>query len=744
MTGCSSLVRVALPRPVWQTYIYRLKGPRKAERGCRVVVPFGRQTLVGFLWGMHQGAAPSGLRDVLEVLDESPMLPDQVLRLVRWSADYYMAPPGMMLAAAMPPGSCGPAAMRRGSWKPTGAVSAKTVRYLRPAEGVENLTLLADRIRGRAPRQAEILFALAVVDPPVPTREILSRAGASRRSLAALIDRGLVVEEERRSFREPDLSMDAPVDGRPPSLTTDQESVLGELMDGLDGTERFLLHGVTGSGKTEVYLRLIEEVVGRSASALVLVPEISLTPLAVSRFEARFPGQVAVLHSGMAAGQRWDSWELASRGKRRIVIGPRSAVFAPLSDLGLIVVDEEHDGSYKQSEQPHYSARDLAVVRGGMEGCPVVLGSASPSMESYGNAQAGKYRLLQLPRRVDGRPMPGGEIVPAAGLGKRLLSDRLLAGIGIRASRGEQAIVLVNRRGFSPTQICRNCGRRPECPHCAITLTYHRKGEALRCHHCGYWTPALSRCPECGNTGFSHMGPGVQRVEEELSQLLPGLRVIRMDADTTAGRGSHWEILSRFGRGEGDVLLGTQMVAKGHDFPDVTLVGIVAADQGLAFPDFRAAERVFGLILQAAGRAGRGSNPGEVVIQALDTEDPVIVAASRHDYAGFWNMESAARRELGYPPFGRLVRFVWSGRSLSAVRRASDLSWGETPQDLRTLPPSPAVLEKVRDRHRLSALAMGDSVGPLRRMAANVRRRFQQASVSGVRLDVDVDPLDML
>jgi primosomal protein N' (replication factor Y) len=735
---------VALPRPVWQTYVYRLSGSPRAGRGCRIVVPFGRQTLVGFLWGDHPGAAPAGLRDVLEVIDDSPLLPGTVLRLVRWSADYYMAPPGMMLAAAMPPGSCGPAAKKKGRWRPAAAVSPRTVRYLRPAEGVDDLTVLADRIRARAPRQAEILFALSVARPPVPTREILARAGASRRSLAALIDRGLVAEEERRAFREPDLSMDAPVDGRPPDLTPDQESVLKELRGGLNGTERFLLHGVTGSGKTEVYLRLIGDVVDGGGSALVLVPEISLTPLAVSRFEARFPGQVAVLHSGMAAGERWDSWELARRGKRRIVIGPRSAVFAPLPDLGLIVVDEEHDGSYKQGEQPHYSARDLAVVRAGMEGCPAVLGSASPSMESYGNAKAGKYRLLELPSRVDGRPMPRGEIVTAAGLGSRLLSNRLLAGIGIRASRGEQAIVLVNRRGFSPTQICRNCGRRPECPHCAITLTYHRKGEALRCHHCGYWTPALARCPECGCTGFSHMGPGVQRVEEELCELLPGLRVIRMDADTTTGRGSHWEILSRFGRGEGDVLLGTQMVAKGHDFPGVTLVGIVAADQGLAFPDFRASERVFALILQAAGRAGRGRSPGEVVVQALDPEDPVIVAAAAHDYAGFWKMESAARRELGYPPFGRLVRFVWSGRDLPTVRRAARVSWARPPDDLRTLAPSPAVLEKVSDRHRLSALAMADSVPPLRRLAAAVRRRFEQASASGVRLDVDVDPLDML
>ncbi len=743
MTG-GRLVRVALPRPVWQTYVYRLRAGQKARPGSRVVVPFGRQTLVAFLWGDHGGAAPEGLKDVLEVMDPDPPLPKSILSLVRWAADYYLAPPGMMLAAAMPPGSCGPARRKSGEWRPAHGVSRKTVRYLRPAEGVENLTVLADRIRARAPKQAEILFALAVADPPVPTREVLARAGASRKSLASLMERGLVAEEHRRRFREPSLSMDAPVDRRPDSLTYAQEAVLEELCASLDGSSTFLLHGVTGSGKTEVYLRLIEEVRSRNGSALVLVPEISLTPLAVSRFEGRFPGEVAVLHSGMGMGERWDSWELIRTGERRIAIGARSAVFAPLRGLGLVVVDEEHDWSYKQSEQPHYSARDLAVVRGLAEECPVLLGSASPSMESYGNAVAGKYRLLELPERVDGRAMPKAEVVSVAGKRDRLLSDRLLAGIGIRASRGEQAIVLVNRRGFSPTQICRNCGRRPECPHCAITLTYHRRGEALRCHHCGYWIPALSRCPECGSTAFSHMGPGVQKVEGELEELLPGVRVIRMDADTTTGRGAHWDILSRFGRGEGDVLLGTQMVAKGHDFPGVTLVGVVAADQGLAFPDFRASERVFGLILQAAGRAGRGRSPGEVIVQALDPEDPVIAAAAAHDFAAFWEMESAVRRRLGYPPFGRLVRFVWSGRSLETVERAARLSWAAPSGGVRTLGPTPAVLSKVRDRHRLSALAMADTPRPLRRLAGSVRRRFQQSGASGVRLDADMDPLDML
>ena len=744
MSGSSRLVRVALPRPVWQTYIYRLSDDGKAGSGCRVVVPFGRQTLVGFLWDEYRGAAPPGLKDVLEVLDSRPLLPPGVLSLVRWATDYYVAPPGMMVAAAMPPGSCGPARRRGDGWRPSKAAAPKRIRYLKPAPGIDKLTVLADRLRARAPKQAEILFALAVADPPVPTREVLARAGASRRSLAGLLERELVVEEERREFRQPEMRMDAPLDEKPPDLTEDQTDVLDLLGSSLGGAGAFLLHGVTGSGKTEVYLRLIEQVRDRGGTALVLVPEISLTPLAVSRFEARFPGQVAVLHSGMGSGERYDSWELARRSRRPIVIGARSAVFAPLVDLGLIVVDEEHDWSYKQSEQPHYSARDLAVVRARMEGCPVVLGSASPSMESYANADSGKYRLLELPRRVDGRPMPEAQVVSSGAEGKRLISDRLLAGIGIRVSRGEQAIVLVNRRGFSPTQICRNCGRRPECPHCAITLTYHRKGEALRCHHCGYWIPALSRCPECGSTAFSHMGPGVQRVEEELVTLLPGLRVIRMDADTTTGKGAHWDILSRFGRGEGDVLLGTQMVAKGHDFPGVTLVGVVAADQGLAFPDFRAAERVFGLILQAAGRAGRGKSPGEVIVQALDVEDPVITAAAAHDYLGFWKTEAAARRELGYPPFRRLVRFLWSGRRLSEVERAARVSWPEASGELRTLGPTPAVLEKVRDRYRLNALAMAPSPAPLRGLAKEVRRRFEQSGASGVRLDVDVDPLDLL
>ncbi|MBD3370988.1 primosomal protein N' [Candidatus Fermentibacteria bacterium] len=790
------LVRVAVPRPVWRTYTYRFSSELSGGDllGCRVVVPFGSSVLVGFLWGPHRGSKPRGLKKVIDRLDQSPLLPPSVLGLVEWAAGYYQAPPGMMMAAALPPGTYGRAVLMaravegacpvggfpllssdrwlrvdklskedhgktdpqeklrrlraRGeielAWRPHNRPSVPTRTMISPAEGVVDLTKLAHRLKSTAPKQAELIFQLSLSDPPVPATDLLSRAKASRSSLNGLRAKGLVTESTMRVYRDPLSDLEVG-EGSAPTLTEPQRSALEKVRSLHGGFGVLLLHGVTGSGKTEVYLRAIEELLREGKTALVLIPEISLTPLTVSRFEARFPGKVAVLHSGMSRGERFDSWKLIREGRRRIAVGARSAVFAPLSDLGVIVVDEEHDLSYKQGEHPHYHARDLAVARGRREGVPVILGSASPSMESYSNALSGKYGLAELPRRIDSRPMPATTIVATSDMGHPHLSDRLLAGIGKRTARGEQCIVLINRRGFAPTQVCRNCGHREICPRCGITLTYHRKGNALRCHHCPYWKPALTHCPECGADAFSHLGPGIQKVQEALGELLPQTRVIRMDADTTTGRRSHWRILSSFARGEGDVLLGTQMVAKGHDFPRVTLVGVIAADQGLAFPDFRAAERVFQLLLQVGGRAGRGDIPGEVIVQTHDPENPVIKAAAVHDYSRFWEEEISVRERFGYPPCGYLVRFVWSGRNEGRVRDAATSSSSVTaPEGVRFYRPTPAVLGRINRRYRWSALARAERRGPLSRLSSAVRERFERLRTRGVRLDVDVDPYDLL
>ena len=792
------LVQVALNRPIWCTYTYRL--PERLDHGdldgCRVAVPLGKDRLIGYiLENEDPPETPSyEVREILGRLDRSPMLPGEIMRLIRWCWSYYQAPPGMMMAAAHPPGTSGKVIRRitlltepaaghplegllrkdetvevsslteglesdldslklldglvaagkaRFSWTPKSSPSRLTEIAVEPVDR-RNLTSLAHSIRKKAPRQAEILFHLAMTDEPLARKAVLRAAGASLSSMASLVKAGRVREIRREKLRDPMADISITGQDIPPKLSEAQYRAMRTILDNPCGTH--LLHGVTGSGKTEVYLRVISNVIEKGGSALVLVPEISLTPLTVSRFGRRFPGLVTVLHSGMSPGERMDSWTMARSGERRIVIGPRSAVFAPLPDLGVIVVDEEHDGSYKQNELPRYNGRDVAVVRGSQAGIPVILGSASPSMETYGNALSGRYSLIQLPERIDGVPMPVTSLVKAGDMKHPLLSDQLLAGIGKRTAKGEQCIVLINRRGFSPVQACRNCGLTRECPDCGINLTYHKKGQALRCHYCGYWEPAMVKCPRCGFGVFSHLGPGIQKVQEALGELLPRTRIIRMDSDTTRGRRSHWDILRSFANGEGDVLLGTQMVAKGHDFSNVTLVGIIAADMGLSFPDFRAAERTFQLILQVAGRAGRGSLPGEVIVQTLDPDDKTILAASAHDYETFWKDESAVREVFGYPPFGHLVRFVWSGLDKVAVPSIARMCMMEFDQeDILVSPVQEAAFSRIGRRWRWSALARSGSRAALASFSREVRRRMDGITPrKGVRLEIDVDPNNLL
>lgn len=794
------LVEVVLNRPLWQTFTYSIPSGMcgGALVGCRVAVPFGRDRLVGYVWKGEAPAPAAGMeiREVLERLDSAPLLTPDVMRMVRWASEYYCAPPGMMMAAAHPPGISGrvervvelsgdldpshplssltpssgtvavsvlrdnlagdyPLERELASleasgiltvyWRSVSGPRPVTERMVEPAIDADLLVRRAQLLKASAPRQAELLLQLSTGEGPVGRSSLLRSSGAPASSLDALVGKGLVREIRRRRYREPRLEGDiGDAPGRV-ELNGPQLEAVSSVGGTLDRHCVFLLHGVTGSGKTEVYLRLIEKVISNGMSALVMVPEISLTPLTVSRFSRRFPGQVAVLHSGMSPGERLDSWNLIRSGGRRIAIGPRSAVFAPLRHLGMIIVDEEHDSSYKQDELPHYNGRDLAVLRGRIAGVPVMLGSASPSMESYGNALEGRYRLLELPGRVDGIPLPVTRILEQDRERDVILSGEMLDAIGERRERGEQGIVLINRRGFSPTQMCRNCGHREECPNCGVTLTYHRKGRVLRCHYCSFWKPGMVNCPECGFNEFSHMGPGIQKVEDSLSNSIPGLSVIRMDADTTRGKDAHWKLLRGFASGDGDVLLGTQMVAKGHDFPNVTFVGVVAADMGLAFPDFRAAERTFQLILQVAGRSGRGKLPGEVLIQAYDVRNPVIRAASEHDFKAFWEMESRARRAFGYPPFGHLVRFVWSGLDGRRVRRAAEEALdGLEMEGVMLSEPAEAAFPRINRRWRWNSLARSESRHKLGRLAVLLRERHEKLSSGGVRLDIDIDPHNLL
>ena len=800
MKTSSNFIEVVFNRPLWQSFTYSLPPVLAGGNllGCRVAVPFGNDRLIGYVW-KNSPADRTGdvdVKDVLDRLDASPLLPQPVLDIVRWAAGYYQAPPGMMMAAAHPPGISGravrvatltgdissshpfirflttlkdiPVKILRDSlgndypvdselsdleekgilrtfWKPVSGPEPVSDRVIEPALDDEVLVKRAEIMKTRAPRQAEILLYLATSAKPVVRRQLLKTTGASSSALAGLKRKGLINESFRRRYRESSIRTDMGEIKNISLLSKAQEHALRTIIKNMDHSGVFLLHGVTGSGKTEVYLRAISEIISKKRTALVLVPEISLTPLTVSRFARRFPGQVAVLHSGMTPGERLDSWNLVRDGAKRIVIGPRSAIFAPLPDLGIIVIDEEHDSSYKQNELPRYNSRDIAVMRGTLENIPVILGSASPSMESYGNAIQGKYNLLKLDSRIDGIPMPSTTLVDEGSMDNPVLSDELISGIGRRTANGEQCIVLINRRGFSPTQMCRNCGFREECPNCGVTLTYHKKGQVLRCHYCKYWKPAMTRCPECGFDEFAHMGPGIQKVEEFLSRLLPETRVIRMDADTTRGKDAHWDILRRFEKGDGDVLLGTQMVAKGHDFPNVTLVGIISADMGLAFPDFRAAERTFQLILQVAGRAGRGKTPGEVIIQTHNRTDSTIKYAANHDFAKFWKHESKVRKAFAYPPYGYLVRFVWSGLDKSRVRNAANACVrGILSEDAYLSDPLEAAFPRINRKWRWSAIAKSPSRKILAGISDRIRHKFNSIPHRGVRLEIDVDPYNLL
>jgi len=784
-------VSVAVPRPVWNTFTYSLPGGMRGGSimGCRVVVPLGNGRVVGFVTGENP-EVPQGiaLKPVLERLDSRPLLPAQVFSLLNWAAEYYMAPPGMTIAAAFPPGMQGKAVrMIRTSegsryhsatggkpieyrlllsmvpehpspeavlaaeaekgladswWIPQNLPPVKKITVVEPLAEPKMLVRTAQSLKSTAPRQAEMLACLAS-QGRIPRTELLRNAGGGRSSIDRLREMGLIRETLEEVSRDP-LQSAVPLSSEEkPHLNCEQISAAEAVTSGGAGT--YLLYGITGSGKTEVYLHLIEKTLENGKGAIVLVPEISLTPLAVSRFSGRFPGMVAVLHSGLSRGERLDMWNMVRRGEKRIVIGPRSAVFAPLADPGIIVVDEEHDGSYKQSTIPRYNGRDMAVARGAFQNIPVVLGSASPSAESWKNAIEGRYTLLRLTGRATGMELPKITLVDSSKNDHPLLSNALLAAIGKRTAAGEQSILLLNRRGHSPVQMCMACGHVEKCPSCGIAMTYHIQGEMLRCHHCGGWKSASSRCPDCSGEEFARRGPGIQKVEKALGELLPATRVIRMDADTTGRKSAHWNILQRFSRGEGDVLLGTQMVAKGHDFPGVTLAAVIAAEMGLYIPDFRAAENTFDLLLQISGRSGRSRKPGEVIIQTLNPDDPVITLASRHDYEGFITAELNERKALGFPPWTRMARLLWTGSSKTDVRSSAESSCNVSlPAGARMLGPSEAAMARIADTWRWSALITAGSHKALQAAVSRIAHRFHKEQVPGVRLDTDIDPRNLM
>jgi primosomal protein N' (replication factor Y) len=732
------LVEVAVAAAVRGTFTYRVPHRLEGEvaLGSRVAVPFGRSPrATGYVVGFPT-VPPGGveLRDVAGVLDDFPPFTGPLLRLLRWAEDYYLVPPGELLRAALPPGLNA----RRGGAAP----ARRGVEFAAPAAGAAGA--LAGLGRARAQRAVlEYLLARG----RIPVEELRAAFPRGRAALAALVRRGLAAVETERPAAGGGALLPA---GEPPlSLTPAQSAALARIA-ATDGFRTFLLHGVTGSGKTEVYLQAIARARAAGKGALVLVPEIALTPQLAGRFRARFGDQVALLHSGLTDRERHSEWLRLRRGEAAICVGVRSAIFAPVQDLAIVVVDEEHDASFKQEDGPAYHARDLAVVRARLESAACVLGSATPSLETLENARRGRYELLALPGRVDDRPLPEVRVVdlghfrrqaPAPGL----LSPPLAAAIVETVGGGRQAILFLNRRGFQTLVLCRDCGREERCEHCAVSLTLHARRGVLLCHYCGATRPMSRRCPDCGGERAG-VGVGTEQVEGAVRDLVAGVRVARLDRDAVAGAADTAAVLARFARREVDVLVGTQMVTKGHDFPGVTLVGVVLADTALSLPDFRAAERTFQLLTQVAGRAGRGGEAGRVLVQTFHPRTPAIAFAVGHDYAGFAEVELDRRRALGYPPFARLLAVRVEGSEGGARAAAEALGEAARPAlgpGVSLLGPAPAAIERIRGRSRWHLLFKGPDGAALRRVHRALARVAARPP-GGASVRFDVDPHAML
>jgi primosomal protein N' (replication factor Y) (superfamily II helicase) len=733
---------VILPEAPWGPYDYltpeRLRG--QVEPGRRVRVPLGRgnRTVVGYCVGLENRLGDRRrLKEIRAVVDGEPLLTPPMLELTRWMADYYLCPLGQVLEAVVPAGVRGRAGTRE-------------VTFLHvPTEVAARIAAL-----DLPDKQAEVLRTLAASERPLTPAQLAEAAACTLAPINALRKKGLLTAQVRR-VQHAEVA-EAPAETEEHfAMTGDQQQSLAAVLQAMRAGrhETILMHGVTGSGKTEVYIRAIEETLHFGKQAIVLVPEISLTPQTRQRFRSRFRN-VALLHSHLSPAERHWHWQRIARGEVQVVVGARSAVFAPTPRLGLIVLDEEHDASFKQDAAPRYHARDVALRRAEMEKAPLVLGSATPSLESWRRAQEGAYRLIEMPRRVYDRPMPDVQTLDLRAEWdnhrvRGAISRQLQLAMEHALAADGQVILLLNRRGFSTHIQCPSCGHVVRCRDCDIALTHHREAGQAICHYCDYQTPGPERCPECGFDGIRYSGIGTERLEAEVQARFPGVSCLRMDSDTMQKSGSHESALARFRAGEVKILLGTQMIAKGLDFPNVTLVGVVNADTALHLPDFRAAERTFQLVTQVAGRTGRGDKGGRVLVQTFSPEHPAIQAALRHDYLAFAGRELPNREEYGYPPYSKMVRLVIRGPVETVAEAFADhiaerlaqhnVALGEP---VRILGPSAAPIAKLRGKHRFHMLLVCKSGDQLRAIVQEATRDLKPPD--DVQWIADVDPLDML
>lgn len=769
----ASFVGVVVNRPIDQVLTYRApaRTVRAIQPGQRVRVPLGRgnRLAVGYCVSTDvtppEGLDSRKLKGVAEVIDPVPLIDGKMLALTRWMAEYYMCSWGQALDSAVPAGVRNQSGTRVGTFLlvPNETRQALKEQTLKPR---------------LSPKQAAALEVLCRTEEPLTLSDVCRRARCTSAPVLALRRQGLVHSVRRRLSFELDGSArglgSGPVHGDraagteggsgetgsqtsaggpppPPRLvlTGEQGSALAALAPALQGDAfaPFLIHGVTGSGKTEVYLSAIEQVVARGREAIVLVPEISLTPQTIRRFRRRFD-RVAVLHSHLSDVERHRHWQSIAAGRVEVVVGARSAIFAPTRRLGLIVIDEEHESTFKQETVPRYHARDVAVKRAQLERVPVLLGSATPSLESWNNADRGRYTKLAMPSRVEGRPMPAVDIIDLR-REKRFvggLSETLRQAMHQALEAGGQVILLLNRRGYHTFVVCPRCGHVLKCHSCDVAVTYHKGRHQLICHTCDAERACPPACPGCSSPHLHYGGIGTERLEREVQATFPNHLCRRMDSDTMRRPGSHEQVLAAFKAGEVQILLGTQMIAKGLDFPNVTLVGVVNADTALHLPDFRAAERTFQLVAQVAGRTGRGDRAGRVLVQTYCPEHPAIMHAVSHDYEGFAASELPERARFGVPPFGRMVRLIARGPEESAVHDylkslATGLREAADPS-VRILGPAPAPIIKIRNLFRFHLQARCPSARPLQLMMRDLAGRFLLPA--SIELAVDVDPISML
>jgi len=809
----NQIIEVAVALPVFNTYTYSIPGAMTGQvrPGQRVLVPFGRQKKTGYVLRFCEKPEGFKLRNIYDILDTSPLFPEELTPFFQWISDYYIYPLGEVIKCALPGGinvsdTVEIRLTEKGKKAIPGQIPGKadhkilttlednthTLKSLKrllkkeithssinrlEKKGflVKSKTLLKAKTVRKTEKHvtlnlplkhitdvtktAKKLIEAININGNMPMKELRQISSSATRIINKLADEKKVTLFDKKIYRDP---FGQAVDrDKPPVLTQEQDQVANEVTDHFnDGFHPYTLAGVTGSGKTEVYMKIVTKACQTGKTSIILVPEIALISQTERRFRARFGEEIAVIHSGLTSGEKFDQWRKIAHGEKKIVIGARSAIFAPVQNIGVIIVDEEHDSSYKQDSSLRYNARDLALVRARMNDCPVVLGSATPSIQSWHNAESGKFAKLFLKNRVNQKPLPEISVIDlrkyrdTRGI-RKFITEELISEIHITLEKNEQVLLFLNRRGFANFSVCSLCGESVKCRFCDVSLTYHKKSGAYKCHQCGFHAPAVSSCTTCGSDSIQHLGMGTEKCEEAVRQLFPDARVARLDNDTTKTKGSIIRILQKLKKRDIDILIGTQMVAKGHDFPNITLVGIICADMALNFPDFRSSETTFQILAQVAGRAGRGEKTGRVMMQTYNPDHFSITSAVKQDFLDFYNAEINHRKALGYPPYARMIQIRISGKNQAEARQAaldsgrilaSAITESIIPQNsVMVLGPIQAALSKIADYYRWQILLKSISHSHMKKMVSVLLTHDDIKKLTGkIRINVDVDPVFML